>query len=75
MVALLSSSGMGRNTAKATQLAKMVSRMMISKGLERTAQEDNNQADTHRANIEKYETGPDRNIELLRDMLLLWISL
>lgn len=30
---LLSSSGMGRYTARATQLAKMVSRMMVSKGL------------------------------------------
>lgn len=31
--ALLSSSGMGRYTARATQLAKMVSRMTMSKGL------------------------------------------
>lgn len=31
--ALLSSSGMGRYTARATQLAKMVSKMMVSKGL------------------------------------------
>lgn len=31
---LLSSSGMGRYTAKATQLAKMVSKMIVSKGLE-----------------------------------------
>lgn len=31
--ALLSSSGMGTYTARATQLAKMVSRMMVSKGL------------------------------------------
>lgn len=30
---LLSSSGMGRNTAKATQFAKMVNRMIISKAL------------------------------------------
>lgn len=30
---LLSSSGMGRYTARATQLAKMVSKMMVSKGL------------------------------------------
>lgn len=30
---LLSSSGMGKYTAKATQLAKMVSKMMVSKGL------------------------------------------
>lgn len=30
---LLSSSGMGTYTARATQLAKMVSRMMVSKGL------------------------------------------
>lgn len=30
---LLSSSGMGRNTAKAMQFAKMVNRMMISKVL------------------------------------------
>ena len=32
----LSSSGMGRYTARATQLAKMVSRMMVSKGLQRS---------------------------------------
>lgn len=31
---LLSSSGMGRYTARATQLAKMVSKMMVSKGLQ-----------------------------------------
>lgn len=30
---LLSSSGMGRYTASATQLAKMVSKMIVSKGL------------------------------------------
>lgn len=30
---LLSSSGMGRYTARATQLAKMVSKMIVSKGL------------------------------------------
>lgn len=33
MSVLLSSSGMGTYTARATQLAKMVSRMMVSKGL------------------------------------------
>lgn len=33
LVLLVSSSGMGRNTAKATQFAKMVSRMIISKVL------------------------------------------
>lgn len=33
---LLSSSGMGRYTASATQLAKMVSKMMVSKGLGRS---------------------------------------
>lgn len=32
---LLSSSGMGRYKARATQLAKMVSKMMVSKGLGR----------------------------------------
>lgn len=34
LVLLLSSSGMGKNTAKATQFAKMVNRMIISKALE-----------------------------------------
>lgn len=34
LVLLLSSSGMGVNTAKATQFAKMVNRMMISKALD-----------------------------------------
>lgn len=33
LVLLLSSSGIGRNTAKATQFAKMVNKMMISKVL------------------------------------------
>lgn len=33
LVLLLSSSGMGKYTARATQLAKMASRIMISKGL------------------------------------------
>lgn len=33
-VLLLSSSGMGRNTAKAIQFAKIVNRMMISKVLD-----------------------------------------
>lgn len=39
---LLSSSGMGRNTARAIQFAKMVSRMMISNVLDKKAQEHNN---------------------------------
>lgn len=34
LVLLLSSSGMGKNTAKATQFAKMVNRMIISKALD-----------------------------------------
>lgn len=34
LVLLLSSSGMGRKTAKATQFAKMVNKMMISKVLD-----------------------------------------
>lgn len=38
LVLLLSSSGMGRNTAKATQFAKMVNRMIISKALHRGSQ-------------------------------------
>lgn len=42
LVLLLSSSGMGRNTAKATQLAKMVSKMMISKVLDGETQDRNN---------------------------------
>lgn len=42
LVLLLSSSGMGRNTAKAIQLAKMVSKMMISKVLDGKAQDHNN---------------------------------
>ena len=33
LVLLLSSSGIGKYTARATQLAKMASKMMISKGL------------------------------------------
>lgn len=40
LVELVSSSGMGRNTARATQLAKMVRRMMTSKGLVETVQEN-----------------------------------
>lgn len=42
LVLLLSSSGMGRNTAKATQFAKMVSKMMISKVLVGETQDCNN---------------------------------
>lgn len=38
----MSSSGMGRNTAKATQFAKMVNKMMISKVLEGDAQDRDN---------------------------------
>lgn len=34
LVVLLSSSGIGKYTARATQLAKMANRIMISKGLE-----------------------------------------
>lgn len=41
LVLLLSSSGMGRNTARAMQFAKMVSRMMISKVLGGEAQDFN----------------------------------
>lgn len=43
LVVLVSSSGIGRNTARATQLAKIVSRMMISKGLMGTVQENTGQ--------------------------------
>lgn len=42
LVLLLSSSGMGRNTAKAIQFAKMVNKMMISKVLDGEAQDHNN---------------------------------
>lgn len=42
LVLLVSSSGMGRNTAKATQFAKMVNKMMISKVLEGDAQDRDN---------------------------------
>lgn len=43
LVLLLSSSGMGRKTARATQFAKMVNKMMISKVLDGEAQDyDNN---------------------------------
>lgn len=42
LVLLLSSSGMGRNTARAIQFAKMVSKMMISKVLDKETQEHNN---------------------------------
>lgn len=42
LVLLLSSSGMGRNTAKAIQFAKMVNKMMISKVLDGETQDHNN---------------------------------
>ncbi len=42
LVLLLSSSGMGRNTARAIQFAKMVNKMMISKVLDRKTQDRNN---------------------------------
>lgn len=42
LVLLLSSSGMGRKTAKATQFAKMVSKMMISKVLDGETQDHDN---------------------------------
>lgn len=42
LVLLLSSSGMGRNTARAIQFAKMVNKMMISKVLDKETQEHNN---------------------------------
>lgn len=41
LVLLLSSSGMGRNTAKATQFAKMVNKMMISNVLDGKSQVHN----------------------------------
>lgn len=41
LVLLLSSSGMGRNTARATQFANMVSKMMISKVLNEETQNHN----------------------------------
>lgn len=41
LVLLLSSSGMGRNTAKAIQFAKMVNKMMISKVLDGKTQDHN----------------------------------
>lgn len=44
LVLLVSSSGMGRNTARATQFAKMVNKMMISKVLDGEAQDHNNSA-------------------------------
>lgn len=42
LVLLLSSSGMGRNTAKAIQFAKIVNKMMISKVLNGLTQDYNN---------------------------------
>lgn len=42
LVLLLSSSGMGRKTAKAIQFAKMVSKIMISKVLDGETQDHNN---------------------------------
>lgn len=42
LVLLLSSSGMGRKTARATQFAKMVNKMMISKVLDGGAQDHDN---------------------------------
>ena len=42
LVLLVSSSGIGRNTARATQFAKMVNKMMISKVLDGEAQDYNN---------------------------------
>lgn len=43
---LVSSSGMGKNTARAIQFAKMVNKMMTSKVLEGEAQDHNNNTTT-----------------------------
>lgn len=51
MVLLLSSSGMGRYTARATQLAKMARRMMISNGLEGKTQEIHRSIETPIENL------------------------
>ena len=40
LVLLVSSSGIGMNTARATQLAKMVSRIIISNGLRGAVKEN-----------------------------------
>lgn len=44
LVLLLSSSGMGRNTAKAIQFAKIVNKMMISKVLSGGGTQENSDA-------------------------------
>lgn len=63
LVLLVSSSGMGRNTANAMQFAKMVNKMMISKVLEGDAQDHDNNKQQQKSHFAppKY---PQRSIVL-----------
>lgn len=69
---LVSSSGMGRNTARAMQLAKIVSRIMISKGLMESDQENIGQT-WHKLPLEN--RGKDFHIQVCDGYEQVWHKL